>query len=326
MSVRTTMRPLLQSSDQNPVLHEAISHSTDADTRVDGLICSAFARKGLTISRFDFKCSADILQKSQSFPCVSLNYVSSGSGFSRIISRVNRNYQNFNLRSGRFYFTISHVFLKGENEFRSGTRLRGIDVRMCLSFWDKIAGTIDSAVLTPDHIFHEASGDGYWIGVLPAPPNARRLAQEIQKHLDQGGDDLLVEAKALELVSIAQTQLREGNAGGALLARDARAAASARTLLLAELDRPWTLADLAAEIELPLRRLKTIFPAHTGMTMIEFLKERRLERAAQLLIGTQDSITEIALAVGYGSVSHFSALFRRRFGATPTTYRASHGA
>ena len=81
------------------------------------------------------------------------------------------------------------------------------------------------------------------------------------------------------------------------------------------------VAELAASAGISHKRLKTVFPAHTGLPVFEYLQERRMQIASQSLRDTTIPITEIALAIGYGSLSHFSALFKRRFGLSPSYYR-----
>ena len=46
-----------------------------------------------------------------------------------------------------------------------------------------------------------------------------------------------------------------------------------------------------------------------------------MECAAELLCSTSDSVTEVALACGFGDVSYFGRLFRRQKGKTPGEYR-----
>jgi AraC-like DNA-binding protein len=58
-----------------------------------------------------------------------------------------------------------------------------------------------------------------------------------------------------------------------------------------------------------------------GRTPTEQLIERRLERAAELLAGGDGNVGEVAYAVGFRSVSHFTNRFRDRFGVTPSAWR-----
>jgi AraC-like DNA-binding protein len=58
-----------------------------------------------------------------------------------------------------------------------------------------------------------------------------------------------------------------------------------------------------------------------GRTPMELLMERRLERAAELLANAEGNVGEVAYAVGFRSVSHFTNRFRERFQVTPSAWR-----
>jgi len=60
-----------------------------------------------------------------------------------------------------------------------------------------------------------------------------------------------------------------------------------------------------------------------GETPREFVQRLRLEQAAGELIGSRQSVFEIALAAGFHSHEVFTRAFRRRFGCTPARYRAA---
>lgn len=60
--------------------------------------------------------------------------------------------------------------------------------------------------------------------------------------------------------------------------------------------------------------------ALTGITVIGFVKDFRLKKAAQLLIQDQHYIKEIAYMVGYSDRRHFSNDFKKKFDATPSDY------
>ncbi|NDY95071.1 hybrid sensor histidine kinase/response regulator transcription factor [Wenzhouxiangella limi] len=68
------------------------------------------------------------------------------------------------------------------------------------------------------------------------------------------------------------------------------------------------------------RRLKN----ETGQSPEEYLREMRLQTAARLLAERAGNVAEVAEAVGFASVSHFSRRFRKRFESTPATYSRDH--
>jgi len=68
-------------------------------------------------------------------------------------------------------------------------------------------------------------------------------------------------------------------------------------------------------------RLKSI----TGLSPVEYIRERRLQRAAQMLENSRYNITEITYMVGMNDSRYFSRCFRHSFGVTPTEYRRRKG-
>ena len=67
--------------------------------------------------------------------------------------------------------------------------------------------------------------------------------------------------------------------------------------------------------------LGRIFKNHTGMAIHEFLIELRLKAAAELLVTSSLSISEISKQVGIPDIYHFSKFFKSKMGLTPTKYR-----
>ena len=65
------------------------------------------------------------------------------------------------------------------------------------------------------------------------------------------------------------------------------------------------------------------FRATIGTTPIQYLKQYRIQRAAQLLLTTQDKIADIGAQCGFQDVSYFTKTFRQAKGCTPSQYRQS---
>jgi transcriptional regulator GlxA family with amidase domain len=63
------------------------------------------------------------------------------------------------------------------------------------------------------------------------------------------------------------------------------------------------------------------FKQSVGETPHNYLIRRRVERASELLSGTELSLSEIALAAGFADQSHCSRLFRQHVGMSPRQYR-----
>lgn len=84
-------------------------------------------------------------------------------------------------------------------------------------------------------------------------------------------------------------------------------------------------ADIARELCYSESYLRHIFKAQTNKTIKQFVMELRLSHAANLLLSSDYSITEIAILAGFNDSNHFSAVFHKHFGVAPKQYRRSRG-
>ena len=78
------------------------------------------------------------------------------------------------------------------------------------------------------------------------------------------------------------------------------------------------LADLCGFSESHFMRF---FKKHTGVTVIEYINEFRLDMAAELLEMKESAVIEAAFETGFNNVSYFNRLFKQKFGLTPREYR-----
>jgi AraC-like DNA-binding protein len=63
----------------------------------------------------------------------------------------------------------------------------------------------------------------------------------------------------------------------------------------------------------------------TSFSPIEFVREVRMERAAEYLHDTLHSISEISYKIGIEDPRYFSRCFKQKFGKTPSEYRGQQG-
>ena len=85
--------------------------------------------------------------------------------------------------------------------------------------------------------------------------------------------------------------------------------------------RAWETAELAALVNLSASRFRHLFREETGLSVVLYLRELRLERAELLLRTTFLSIKEVMSEAGMSSTSHFVHYFKARYGMTPSGYR-----
>jgi transcriptional regulator GlxA family with amidase domain len=82
-----------------------------------------------------------------------------------------------------------------------------------------------------------------------------------------------------------------------------------------------TVAEVAREVRLSPDHFSTLFRRATGRTLVAYVQQRRVEEAKVLLTATRKSITEICLACGFNSLTHFNRVFRRWTSKSPRQYR-----
>ena len=89
------------------------------------------------------------------------------------------------------------------------------------------------------------------------------------------------------------------------------------------LARPLTLADLAEQAALSEYHFARMFRQSMQQAPHQYVMLRRMEKAQDLVRNTRLPLTEIALACGFNSASHFSNRFRSVTGITPSRLRAA---
>jgi AraC-like DNA-binding protein len=96
-----------------------------------------------------------------------------------------------------------------------------------------------------------------------------------------------------------------------------------KELLARDLANPPTLEMLGQEVGCSPFHLSRIFSREVGLTIPQFLRNIRMERAAELLRTGRYNVTEAATEVGYSSLSHFSKAFCETIGCCPVLYPAA---
>jgi AraC-like DNA-binding protein len=98
----------------------------------------------------------------------------------------------------------------------------------------------------------------------------------------------------------------------------------ALALLHNDPSRSWTIADLARQVGTSRSRLAERFRHYLGESPMAYLAQWRLRLGAEILQTSDDSVAQVAAAVGYGSEAAFNRAFKRIFATPPATFRHEH--
>lgn len=91
-------------------------------------------------------------------------------------------------------------------------------------------------------------------------------------------------------------------------------------ILRSHLADPPDIEALGQQVGCSSFYLSRLFSKEMGMTIPQYVRQIRMERAAELLLGGRHNVTEAAMEVGYSSLSHFSKAFCTTIGCCPALF------
>ncbi|MCA9923329.1 MAG: helix-turn-helix transcriptional regulator [Anaerolineales bacterium] len=96
-----------------------------------------------------------------------------------------------------------------------------------------------------------------------------------------------------------------------------------KTILATRYHEPLTVKQIATEVYSSPYHLCRVFQKITGLTIHAYRTQLRLHTSLECVAQPGTSLTQLSHALGFSSHSHFTASFRRTFGASPSTFRRS---
>lgn len=95
----------------------------------------------------------------------------------------------------------------------------------------------------------------------------------------------------------------------------------AREIVETRFLEPLSLGDIANAVGVHHVHLSREFRKHNRCTVGELIRQRRVEHSCHLLAHSEKTLAEIALVCGFSDQSHFSLMFKRHMGLTPSKFR-----
>lgn len=156
-----------------------------------------------------------------------------------------------------------------------------------------------------------------------SPSMAVVLNQIINYNLNSNLRELYFKAKVYELLSLYFNRGEDVNVEQCPFLADETNVLKikqAKDIIISRISEPPSLAELAQEIDLSLKKLKEGFKQIYGTTVFGFLFDYKMELARKLLETGTHNVNEVGLKVGYSTASHFIAAFKKQYGTTPKKY------
>ncbi|WP_412066357.1 GlxA family transcriptional regulator [Rhizobium sp. SYY.PMSO] len=174
------------------------------------------------------------------------------------------------------------------------------DVRLTKSVFvaDEKFVTASGGAAVADLMLHMISGD-----------HGRDLASAVA---DQMVYNAVREGTATQKVSMrSRYGLRNSRLGEAI------------RLIEEHVETPLSSSDIADRLGISTRQLERMFERYMNTSPKRYVMEMRLNRARNLIVQSDQALTEIAMACGFTSTSHFSKAYREHFGKTPGNQRST---
>ncbi|WCR15717.1 helix-turn-helix domain-containing protein (plasmid) [Paracoccus seriniphilus] len=92
-------------------------------------------------------------------------------------------------------------------------------------------------------------------------------------------------------------------------------------IMESHLSSPFTIKDLAEQVNITPSGLLAAFNRHAGIGPMEVWRNMRLSHSRWLLLNTNRTITQIAYECGFSDCAHFSRWFQKKYGTSPTRFR-----
>nr|WP_319509556.1 AraC family transcriptional regulator [uncultured Draconibacterium sp.] len=94
-----------------------------------------------------------------------------------------------------------------------------------------------------------------------------------------------------------------------------------RFLMRQNIETEYNMEELAKEHNVGYSYFRKMFKKYTGVSPAQYHLQLRIIRAKELLVSTDKTITEIAFQLGFQNIYHFSMLFKKKTGLSPSDFR-----
>ncbi len=139
---------------------------------------------------------------------------------------------------------------------------------------------------------------------------------------------LFLESKVLELLSVYLSEVLElsilSSNSVSISRSDRDSILEAKRIIDSQLAFAPSCEELARQVNISTSKLAKGFSSLFGTSVHAYIIDRRLEKAAGMLLESELNVCQIAMLVGYSKPSNFAAAFKRKYGVIPKNYKAQN--
>ena len=300
---------------ETPCAHELDTPFESCWPMADGYLKKINLKPGLDLYIMDWDPGTGFTMNASVWPA--------GFGFKFFISGEMK-YQNCAVNDemimaaglNRFaFFPVS----KGSGQCMSQDRVKVVIISMVPSFFLSLFQDTPSGM--PPNLPVPALNKAFY-HISPNSPSMETAALDIFNCSFHGNlKKVFLEGKALELAACQLHSLIPCQKPARLSGQERDKIRAAREILVRYIDAPPAFVDLAGMVGMPHNRLSMGFQAMYGTTPFALLRDLRLEKSRTLLKSQTFNVTQVAMDVGYASLSHFAKAFKKKYGISPKQYQ-----
>lgn len=202
-------------------------------------------------------------------------------------------------------------------ELKAGERHRSFTFCISPAFFDEMKGLSDHE---KDCLVNFLAGQEV---NTHAPEVVRALESLGPEWAHKAGGDCFCRAKLNEILAVSLCDAMAEGDGLPKQANDEerRLAREAQIIIDNHYSEALTLQSIAKQLYVGKTRLCGVFKKEYGCCVAEYLRDKRMSKAKELLANTDSSVGEVGRIVGYTHQSSFAEAFRRECGVTPKQWR-----
>lgn len=208
--------------------------------------------------------------------------------------------------------------IKG-SEVKREERLRAVTIACSREFLAPLLPTMSTPGIILDFLKAPATRFRHVDAAIPSP--MRRVAEQMMTLRPGRLADMMLEAKALELLCLWVEGLSSVRDPAPLLPRNRKKTEELKSLLQTDAGMTMSLAQLSRTLAWNETQMMESFRRLTGTTISAYRQRRRMEHALAQLRTSDRSITDIAFEAGYEHPANFATAFKRSFGCSPRSAR-----
>jgi len=221
-------------------------------------------------------------------------------------------------------FNLSYTpHLENKTMFRGDALYQTFDVHYTKEYLQRFAPAFPLLEKFLQKVEHEIATDFTKVNYAISPKMICVIEDMLRCPFRTEVAGVYYHSKVMELLILALERMSEtdSNERIAMTAKEEKQMMEAKEILVADFENIPSILQLARKVGTNDFKLKKGFKQMFGLSIFAYVQNIRLDKAKELLLETNYSITEIAYMTGYNHLRNFSSAFKKHFGYEPTTLR-----